>query len=63
LQWLQDLSQINGYNLNNVRLETGRTFRNRSREYLKEKINELETNSKDQNIRDLYRGVNEFKEG
>jgi hypothetical protein len=27
------------------------------------KINELETNSKNKNIRDLYRGINEFKKG
>jgi hypothetical protein len=33
------------------------------REYLKGKINELETNSKNKNIRDLYRGINEFKRG
>jgi hypothetical protein len=31
------------------------------REYLKHKINELETNNKNKNIRDLYRGINEFK--
>jgi hypothetical protein len=35
----------------------------KKREYLKNKINELETNSKDKNIRDLYRGVNELKKG
>jgi hypothetical protein len=33
------------------------------REYLKEKMNELETYSKNKNIRDLYGGVNEFKTG
>jgi hypothetical protein len=33
----------------------------RKREYLKDKINELESNSK--NIRDLYRGINQFKKG
>jgi hypothetical protein len=27
------------------------------------KINDLATNSKDKNIRDLYRGINEFKVG
>jgi hypothetical protein len=32
-------------------------------EYLKNKINELETNSKNKNIRDLYRDINEFKKG
>jgi hypothetical protein len=30
---------------------------------LKGKINELETNNKNSNIRDLYRGINEFKKG
>jgi hypothetical protein len=30
---------------------------------LKDKINELATNSKNKDIRDLYRGINEFKRG
>jgi hypothetical protein len=30
---------------------------------LKDKIKELATNSKNKNIRDLYRGTNEFKKG
>jgi F0F1-type ATP synthase gamma subunit len=30
-------------------------------EYLKDKVNELTTNSKNKNILDLYRGINEFK--
>jgi hypothetical protein len=33
------------------------------REYLKDKINELASNSKNKNIRDFYRGINEFKRG
>jgi hypothetical protein len=61
LQWLQNPNQTHRESLNNVRHKIGRTFRNKKREYLKEKINELETNSKDINIRDLYRGINEFK--
>jgi hypothetical protein len=36
---------------------------NKKREYLKDKINELELNSKNENVRDLYRGINEFKQG
>ena len=32
-------------------------------EYLKAKIDELETNSKIKNIRDLYRGINDFQKG
>jgi len=61
-QWLQSPSQRNGDDLNNVRHETNRTFSNKKREYLKE-FNELETNSKNKNIRDLYRSINERKKG
>jgi hypothetical protein len=57
LQWLQDPS---GDNLNNVRCEASRYFR---REYLKDKTNELATNSKIKMIRDLCGGINEFKRG
>jgi hypothetical protein len=32
-------------------------------EYLKDKINELATDSKNKNIGNLYRGINEFKRG
>jgi hypothetical protein len=61
LQWLQDPSEINGNNLNNIRIYASRRVRNKKRAYLKDKINELATNSKDMNIRDQYRGLNEFK--
>jgi hypothetical protein len=57
LQWLHDTSEINGNYLNNVRSEGSRYFRNKKGEYLKDKINELITNSKNKNIRDLYRGI------
>jgi hypothetical protein len=46
LQWLQDPSEISGVNLNNIRRETERHFRNEKREYLKDKIatqNQIET--------------------
>jgi hypothetical protein len=58
---LQNPSQINGDNVQNLRRETSRKFRNKKMEYLKDKINELETNNKNKYIRDLYRGINEFK--
>jgi hypothetical protein len=61
LQWLQDPSEINGNNLNNVTREASRHFRNKKSEYLKDKTNELATNIKNKNIRDLYRGIKEFK--
>jgi hypothetical protein len=41
LQWLQDPSVIN---LNNVRREASIYFKNKKREYLKDKINDLATN-------------------
>jgi hypothetical protein len=44
-----------------LRSEASRHFRNKKKEYLKAKINELETNNKNKNIRDLYRGINDFK--
>jgi hypothetical protein len=51
---------MNGDNLNNVRRETSRHFRNEKREYLKGKINELAMNSMNKNIRELCRGRNGF---
>ena len=50
-------------NLNNIRRETSRHFRNKKREYVKDKIDELPMNSKNKNFRDLYRGKNYFKRG
>jgi hypothetical protein len=50
-------------NLSNVRWEASRHFRNKKREYLKDKIIELQSNSKNKTIRVLYRGINEFKKG
>jgi hypothetical protein len=41
LQWLQDPSEINGDKMNNARHEANIHFRNRKREYLKGKINEI----------------------
>jgi hypothetical protein len=53
LQWLQDPSDINGDNLNSVIREANRYFRNKKREYLTDKINELEMNSKNMNTRGI----------
>jgi hypothetical protein len=63
LQWLQDPSEINGDNMNSVRCEASRHFRNKNREYLKDSINELASNCKNRNISDLCRGINGFKKG
>ena len=63
MQWVQDPCQSNVDNLNSVRREVSRHFRNNKKEYLRAKIEELEANSKIHNIRDLYRSINEFKKG
>jgi hypothetical protein len=46
MQWLQDPSETNGDNLKIVRCEANMYFRNIKNEYLKDKTNELATNSK-----------------
>ena len=51
MQWMQDPSQSNADNLNNVRRDASRHFRNKKKAYLRAKIEELETNSKINNIR------------
>jgi flagellar basal body rod protein FlgC len=63
MQWLQDPSQNNVDNVNSVRSEVSRHFRNKNKAYLRVKIEELETNSKIQNIRDLHRGISDFRKG
>ena len=63
MQWVQDPCQSNVDNLNSVRREVSRHFRNKKKEYMRAKIEELEANSKIHNIRDLYRGINDFKKG
>ena len=63
MQWVQDSSQRNVDNLNNARRGASRHFRNKNKGYLKSKIEDLETNSKIKNIRDLYRGISDFKKG
>ena len=63
MQWIQDPSLSNVDIMNNVRREISRHFRNKKKAYLGAKIDELETNSKIQNIRDFYRVINDFKKG
>jgi hypothetical protein len=46
MQRVQDQSQSNLDNLNNVRRQSSRHFTNKEKKYLKVKIEELENNSK-----------------
>ena len=59
LQWLNDPNQSNADNLNSVECESIRHFRKED----KAKIDELETNRKIKNIRDLYKGISDVKKG
>jgi len=63
MQWIQVPSQSNVDNLNNIRREISRHFRKKRKAYLRAKIEELESNSKIQNIMDLYRGISDFNKG
>jgi len=63
MHWVQDPSQSNVDILNSVRHDASRHFRIEKKAYLKGKIEELGTNSKIKNIRDLYRGISDFKKG
>jgi hypothetical protein len=51
---------MNADNLNHIGQEASRHFRNKKREYLKEKINALATNSTDMNIRSLHREIKQI---
>ena len=63
MQWIQVPSRRKVDNLNNVRCNASRHFRNKKKAYLKAKIQELETNNNINNDMDLYRGINDFKKG
>ena len=58
-----DPSQSIVDNMNNVRREASRHFRNKKNLYLKYKIEEVGSNIKIKIIRDLYRGIGDFKTG
>ena len=62
-KFLQDPMQFNRDNYHNERCETSRTLRNKKRDYLKGKLSKIETNSKNKNIRDLYKAIKDFKKG
>jgi hypothetical protein len=63
MRWMQDPSQSNVENLNKVRWDASKHLRNKKKAYMKAKIEEMETNSKIKNVRDLYRGINDFEKG
>jgi predicted RNA-binding protein len=60
---MQCLLDPNHSNLNNLNNVSQSTFQDKKREYLKAKINKLKKNSTNKNIRELYRGISDFKKG
>jgi len=57
MQWIKVPSQSNVNNLNNLTCKTSRYFRNKKKEYLKAKIDDVQTNSTMKNITHLYRSL------
>jgi hypothetical protein len=57
MQWLQEPNQSDIDNLNKVRREASRHYRNKKKEYLNAKIEELETNSKIKKIKETSLGA------
>ena len=60
IRWIQDPSRSNVDNLNNIRRDASRQFRNKKEAYMKGKIEKIETSSKIKNVRDLYKDINDF---
>ena len=54
-------NKLNTDNYHTERRETSCTLRNKKRDYLKGKLSEIDTNSKNKNITDLYKGIKDFK--
>jgi len=63
MQWIQDPSQSNEDNMNNVRRDASRNFRIKKKAHLRAKIEKMENNSKINIIRDLCRSINDMKKG
>jgi hypothetical protein len=63
MQWLQDPKQSSLDNLNNVKHEASKHFRNKKKEYLKAKVDDLKLTLRPNNIRELFRGISDFKKG
>ncbi|PSN39681.1 hypothetical protein C0J52_14417 [Blattella germanica] len=63
MNWMRERNEQNSEQLCSIRRETTRFLKNKKREYLKEKINDLEINAKNRNIRELYQGIRIERKG
>jgi len=62
MQWVQAPNQSNADNLNTETCESSRHFRNKRKHIWKLKLRNLKLTVRSKNIRDLYRGISDFKE-
>ena len=54
LLWLQNPNNQTAEEFSNVRRDTCTMFRKKKRDYMKSKVNKLEENCKNKNIREMY---------
>jgi hypothetical protein len=57
LLWRQNPNGQTAEDISNVRRDTCKTFRKNKGDYMKAKVNKLEENSKNKNIREMYKGI------
>jgi len=62
MQWLQDPKR-SIVNLSSVRRGANKHFRNKKKEYLKAEADDLKLMVRPKNIRELFRGISDFKKG
>ncbi|PSN38709.1 hypothetical protein C0J52_19477 [Blattella germanica] len=63
MNWMREPNEQYSEQLCSIRRETTRFLKNKKREYLKEKINDLEINARNRNIRELYLGIRIERKG
>ena len=63
LLWLQNPNDQTAEDLANVWRDTYVTFKIKERDYMKAKVMKLEENGMNKNIREMYKGIIEFKKG
>jgi hypothetical protein len=62
-QWIFVPSQSKVDNMNPVRRDASRYFRNKGKAYMRAKVGELENKTKYKNLRAFYNGISDFKKG
>ena len=63
MNWLHEQNEVNLGQLGSIRRESTRVLKSKKREYLRGKINDLETNARNRNNRELYQGIRIERKG